>query len=113
MLGHFQMQRLVFAHDAALMSHDTSHDWCRQGAQFNEVWVDGSKYKQLSESQERLGAQREELERQRKSLSKRRPPSGGTAAGGRSSSPAQPGKTGFVKPQPARLLSSLPSSNHT
>ena len=71
---------------------------CRQGAQFAEVWVDGSKYKQLSTSQESLGTQKEELEKQRKTLSKRRPISGGTGAGGRSSSPAQPGKSSFVKP---------------
>ena len=63
--------------------------------------MDGSKYKQLSVGQERLTAQREELERQRKALNKRRPPSGGTVVSGRSSSPAQPGKTGFVKPAAA------------
>ena len=71
----------------------------RQGAQFAEVWVEGSRYKELMEGQEKLSQQREELERQRKSLSKRRPPSGGTPSGGRSNSPAQPGKSGFVKPQ--------------
>ena len=66
-----------------------------------EVWVDGSKYKRLLSGQERLGGQREELEKQRKTLNKRRPPSGGGVASGRSSSPAQPSKTGFVKPQVA------------
>ena len=72
----------------------------RQGAQFVEVWVEGSKYKELSASQERLSVQREELEKQRKILNKRKPPSGGgTVTSGGRSSPAQPGKTGFVKPQ--------------
>lgn len=66
--------------------------------------MEGSRFKQLLASQERLGAQRDELEKQRKSLSKRRPPSGGTAVGGRSSSPAQPAKSGFVKPQVARSV---------
>ncbi|CAI7992311.1 Serine/threonine-protein kinase tousled-like 2, partial [Geodia barretti] len=82
-LGHFQMQR--------------------QGAQFAEVWVEGLRYKELMEGQEKLSHQREELERQRKALSKRRPPSGGTATSGRSQSPAQPSKSGFVKPQVACL----------
>lgn len=89
-----------------MISHVTDtgflHGKCRQGAQFIEVWVEGARFKDLSASQERLGAQREELERQRKTLSKRRPLVGGSGAGGRSSSPAQPGKTGFVKPQVAR-----------
>ena len=84
-----------------------SHDPSRQGAQFAEVWVEGSRYRELSESQERLSQQREELERQRKSLSKRRPPVGGaTAAGGRSS-PAQLGKGGFAKPQVTWLVVSV------
>ena len=77
------------------------------------MWVEGSKFKQLSVSQERLVSQREELERQRKSLSKRRPPSGGpggAGAGGRSSSPAQLGKGGFVKPQLARSVAALPTA---
>ena len=66
-----------------------------------EVWVEGARYKELTGGQERLGQQREELERQRKSLSKRRPPGPGAAAGARSNSPAQLGKTGFAKPQVA------------
>ena len=73
--------------------------------------MEGSKFKQLSVSQERLVSQREELERQRKSLSKRRPLSGGpggAGAGSRSSSPAQLGKC--VKPQLARSVAALPTA---
>ena len=84
-----------------------SHDLCRQGAQFVEVWVDGFQFKDLLQRQENIGSQREELEKQKKLLSKRRPGSGGGGGGGGGrGSPAQPGKSkeGFAKPQLARCV---------
>ncbi len=44
----------------------------RQGAQFVEVWVDGYAFTDLLTRQEVLTNQREELEKQKKMLSKRK-----------------------------------------
>lgn len=47
----------------------------RQGVSFVETWVDGHAFKELAVQQERINHQREELEKQKKSLAKKKPPS--------------------------------------
>ena len=44
----------------------------RQGAQFVEVWVDGFAFTDLNTRQEQLAGQREELEKLKKQMSKRK-----------------------------------------
>jgi tousled-like kinase len=51
----------------------------RQGASFVENWVDGYAFTDLSKQQEKIGKEREEVERQRKLLGKRKPVSSATA----------------------------------
>ncbi|XP_064613598.1 serine/threonine-protein kinase tousled-like 2 [Liolophura sinensis] len=46
----------------------------RQGATFVENWVDGWAFTDLMRQQERIATEREDLERQRKLLTKRKPP---------------------------------------
>uniref|UniRef100_A0A6Q2Z1C0 non-specific serine/threonine protein kinase n=1 Tax=Esox lucius TaxID=8010 RepID=A0A6Q2Z1C0_ESOLU len=49
----------------------------RHGASFNEQWTDGYAFQNLIKQQERINSQREDIERQRKLLGKRKPsPSG-------------------------------------
>uniref|UniRef100_A0A7N8YEX6 non-specific serine/threonine protein kinase n=1 Tax=Mastacembelus armatus TaxID=205130 RepID=A0A7N8YEX6_9TELE len=47
----------------------------RHGASFTEQWTDGYAFQNLIKSQERISLQREDIERQRKLLGKRKPPS--------------------------------------
>uniref|UniRef100_A0AAX7UBP0 non-specific serine/threonine protein kinase n=1 Tax=Astatotilapia calliptera TaxID=8154 RepID=A0AAX7UBP0_ASTCA len=47
----------------------------RHGASFTEQWTDGYAFQNLIKQQERINSQREEIERQRKLLAKRKPPS--------------------------------------
>ncbi|XP_068747378.1 serine/threonine-protein kinase tousled-like 2 [Montipora capricornis] len=47
----------------------------RQGVSFVETWVDGHAFKELAVQQERINHQREELEKQKKSLAKKKPQS--------------------------------------
>uniref|UniRef100_A0A8C4E4Z9 non-specific serine/threonine protein kinase n=1 Tax=Dicentrarchus labrax TaxID=13489 RepID=A0A8C4E4Z9_DICLA len=47
----------------------------RHGASFTEQWTDGYAFQNLIKSQERINSQREDIERQRKLLGKRKPPS--------------------------------------
>uniref|UniRef100_A0A8C2WGP8 Protein kinase domain-containing protein n=1 Tax=Cyclopterus lumpus TaxID=8103 RepID=A0A8C2WGP8_CYCLU len=47
----------------------------RHGASFTEQWTDGYAFQNLIKSQERVNMQREDIERQRKLLGKRKPPS--------------------------------------
>uniref|UniRef100_A0A8D3CT12 non-specific serine/threonine protein kinase n=1 Tax=Scophthalmus maximus TaxID=52904 RepID=A0A8D3CT12_SCOMX len=47
----------------------------RHGASFTEQWTDGFAFQNLIKSQERINSQREDIERQRKLLGKRKPPS--------------------------------------
>ena len=89
----------------------------RKGAQFVEVWVDGFAFTDLLQRQEAVCSQREELERQRKQLTKRKPSSaggqgqGGTGAGGKASrggkqaTVAASGEDGFTKPSALMSLS--------
>ena len=66
---------------------------CRKGAQFVEAWLDGFAFTELSQKQEAVASHREELERQRKQLIKRKPGSsssggqgqGGSGSGGKAS----------------------------
>uniref|UniRef100_A0A3P9AAY5 non-specific serine/threonine protein kinase n=1 Tax=Esox lucius TaxID=8010 RepID=A0A3P9AAY5_ESOLU len=47
----------------------------RHGASFTEQWTDGYAFQNLIKQQERINSQREDIERQRKALAKRKPPS--------------------------------------
>ncbi|XP_034716111.1 serine/threonine-protein kinase tousled-like 2 isoform X1 [Etheostoma cragini] len=47
----------------------------RHGATFTEQWTDGYAFQNLIKQQERVNSQREDIERQRKLLGKRKPPS--------------------------------------
>uniref|UniRef100_A0A3Q3KFS7 non-specific serine/threonine protein kinase n=2 Tax=Monopterus albus TaxID=43700 RepID=A0A3Q3KFS7_MONAL len=47
----------------------------RHGASFTEQWTDGYAFQNLIKQQERVSLQREDIERQRKLLGKRKPPS--------------------------------------
>ncbi|MGH0128440.1 UNVERIFIED_CONTAM: hypothetical protein FKN15_044320 [Acipenser sinensis] len=49
----------------------------RHGASFTEQWTDGYAFQNLIKQQERINSQREEIERQRKMLAKRKPPAMG------------------------------------
>ncbi|XP_030629110.1 serine/threonine-protein kinase tousled-like 2 [Chanos chanos] len=46
----------------------------RHGASFTEQWTDGYAFQNLIKQQERINSQREDIERQRKQLGKRKPP---------------------------------------
>uniref|UniRef100_A0A8D0CL98 non-specific serine/threonine protein kinase n=1 Tax=Scleropages formosus TaxID=113540 RepID=A0A8D0CL98_SCLFO len=49
----------------------------RHGASFTEQWTDGYAFQNLMKQQERINSQREDIERQRKLLAKRKPPAMG------------------------------------
>ncbi|KAJ8251243.1 hypothetical protein GJAV_G00218880 [Gymnothorax javanicus] len=51
----------------------------RHGASFTEQWSDGYAFQNLIKQQERINSQREDIERQRKLLAKRKPPAMGQA----------------------------------
>ncbi|KAM8947146.1 serine/threonine-protein kinase tousled-like 2 isoform 1-T1 [Pelodytes ibericus] len=51
----------------------------RHGASFTEQWTDGYAFQNLIKQQERINSQREDIERQRKMLAKRKPPAMGQA----------------------------------
>ena len=53
---------------------------CRKGSQFAESWQDGSAFTELLRKQDEVSSQREEIEKERKLLIKRKP----GAAGGKS-----------------------------
>lgn len=64
----------------------------RKGAQFVEAWLDGFAFRDLSQKQEAVTSNREEIDRQRKQLNKRKPGSssgvqgqGGSGSGGKAS----------------------------
>lgn len=67
----------------------------RQGASFVENWVDGFAFTDLLRRQERITQEREEMERQRKQLGKRKP---STNAGPSKLSKATKELDGFLKP---------------
>jgi len=49
----------------------------RQGAQFVEQWTDGHAFKEVTKSLEKINQTKEEIEKQRKFLQRRKPPSDG------------------------------------
>ncbi|XP_013399734.1 serine/threonine-protein kinase tousled-like 2 isoform X1 [Lingula anatina] len=71
----------------------------RQGTSFVENWVDGYAFTDVIKRQERIGAEREEIDRQRKLLMKRKPSTGGTSRGSSKS------QDGFLKPAEKSQLS--------
>ena len=54
----------------------------RQGAQFLETWLDGFAFQEIVQEQSCIAGQREELERQRKLLSKKKVGAVGGERGG-------------------------------
>ncbi|XP_074659089.1 serine/threonine-protein kinase tousled-like 1 [Tubulanus polymorphus] len=69
----------------------------RQGATFVENWVDGYAFTDLMREQERIASEREEIDRQRKLLMKRKP-SLSNSSGGKGSRNANRDNDGFLKP---------------
>ncbi|XP_062517523.1 serine/threonine-protein kinase tousled-like 2 isoform X2 [Corticium candelabrum] len=78
----------------------------RQGHQFAEVWQDGYAFAELSRRVESISQQREEVERQRRLLTKRKPPTGAAAEKKlvKQKQSQSEGDT-FVKPNPPATLS--------
>ncbi|XP_041478196.1 serine/threonine-protein kinase tousled-like 2 [Lytechinus variegatus] len=72
----------------------------RQGAKFVETWNDGYAFTDLVKRQEKIAKEREELDQQRKSLMKRKPPNSPHPSS--KSRPKQngPNDEGFAKPFP-------------
>uniref|UniRef100_A0A1E1X8I2 non-specific serine/threonine protein kinase n=1 Tax=Amblyomma aureolatum TaxID=187763 RepID=A0A1E1X8I2_9ACAR len=85
----------------------------RQGASFVENWVDGYAFNDLLRKQEQITSEREEIERQRKLLCKKKPTMGqpkgkGVAANnGASTASASLANGEFVKPESPKDLSLL------
>ncbi|XP_023683730.1 serine/threonine-protein kinase tousled-like 1-B isoform X2 [Paramormyrops kingsleyae] len=86
----------------------------RHGASFTEQWTDGFAFQNLVKQQEWINQQREEIERQRKLLAKRKPPSGSSSQAPASSSEPKQRKAKavngaesdpFIKPSLPQLLS--------
>ncbi|KAG8192362.1 hypothetical protein JTE90_029093 [Oedothorax gibbosus] len=74
----------------------------RQGASFVENWVDGYAFTELIKKQETIATEREEIERQRKLLAKRKP-STGQPKGRANNGPAVAVANGdFAKPDPPK-----------
>uniref|UniRef100_UPI00358E6043 serine/threonine-protein kinase tousled-like 2 isoform X4 n=1 Tax=Myxine glutinosa TaxID=7769 RepID=UPI00358E6043 len=84
----------------------------RHGATFTEQWTDGFAFQNLIKQQEWINQQREDIERQRKLLVKRKPPTAGHAMSPGPAPEAKVRKTkavngseeGFLKPQAPQLL---------
>jgi len=72
----------------------------RQGASFVENWVDGYAFTDLIKHQERITQGREDIEKSRKTLSKRKPSASASSGKGPKSSASANSSTsdGFVKP---------------
>nr|XP_006811162.1 PREDICTED: serine/threonine-protein kinase tousled-like 2-like [Saccoglossus kowalevskii] len=71
----------------------------RQGASFVESWQDGFAFTDLMKQQESISSEREELERHRKLLLKRKPGSASQSISSKSNKPkANGGDDGFLKP---------------
>ncbi|KAK7153677.1 hypothetical protein R3I94_007157 [Phoxinus phoxinus] len=85
----------------------------RHGASFTEQWTDGYAFQNLVKQQEWIIQQREEIERQRKLLAKRKPPASSTSQSPSTNSEPKPRKTKavngsdndpFLKPSLPQLL---------
>ena len=66
----------------------------RQGATFVENWVDGYAFTDLTKQQERVAQERDELDKSRRTLTKRRPPASGESVPKRLKKEAD----GFLRP---------------
>lgn len=67
---------------------------------FAENWVDGSAFNELMKKQEQIATAREEIERQRKMLTKKRPPpAAGKGKGFASNGESSNGGGEFLKPE--------------
>ncbi|BES96708.1 S_TKc [Nesidiocoris tenuis] len=66
----------------------------RVGATFQENWTDGYAFQELSRRQEEIAAEREEIDRQKKLLTKKRPTNSETGRGKRSGSSGGAGGAG-------------------
>lgn len=85
----------------------------RHGASFTEQWTDGYAFQNLVKQQESINQQREDIERQRKLLAKRKPPSSSNSQAPTTNSEPKPRKTKavngaesdpFLKPSLPQLL---------
>ncbi|CAG7734829.1 unnamed protein product [Allacma fusca] len=85
----------------------------RVGATFQENWTDGYAFQELTRRQEEISTEKEEIDRQRKLLGKRRPPANDSQGSSRKRGGANSGTTtlhngtssdGFVKPESVREL---------
>ncbi|XP_067127400.1 serine/threonine-protein kinase tousled-like 2 isoform X3 [Centruroides vittatus] len=76
----------------------------RQGASFVENWVDGYAFTELIKKQEQIASEREEIERQRKLLCKKKPSAGTQKGRGNNGSATSLGLTNgdFAKPDPPK-----------
>uniref|UniRef100_A0A8C2Q8K2 Tousled-like kinase 1a n=1 Tax=Cyprinus carpio TaxID=7962 RepID=A0A8C2Q8K2_CYPCA len=79
--------------DRLRLGHFTS---VRHGASFTEQWTDGYAFQNLVKQQEWIIQQREEIERQRKLLAKRKPPSASSSQSPSTISEPKPRKTKAV-----------------
>ncbi|XP_035709293.1 serine/threonine-protein kinase tousled-like 2 isoform X1 [Folsomia candida] len=74
----------------------------RVGASFQENWTDGYAFQELTRRQEEISTEKDDIDRQRKLLGKRRPQivdgQGGSARKGRGNSAHNGSSDGFVKP---------------
>ncbi|XP_077977974.1 serine/threonine-protein kinase tousled-like 2 [Glandiceps talaboti] len=76
----------------------------RQGASFVESWQDGFSFTDLMKQQETIASEREDLERHRKLLLKRKPSTSAQTSSSKSAKPRANGnEDGFLKPQVPQL----------
>uniref|UniRef100_A0A3B3D2B7 Tousled like kinase 1 n=1 Tax=Oryzias melastigma TaxID=30732 RepID=A0A3B3D2B7_ORYME len=85
----------------------------RHGASFTEQWTDGYAFQNIVKQQDRINQQREDIERQRKLLAKRKPPSSSSSQAPATNSESKQRKTKavngaesdpFLKPSLPQLL---------
>ncbi|XP_042150032.1 serine/threonine-protein kinase tousled-like 2 isoform X3 [Ixodes scapularis] len=77
----------------------------RQGASFVENWVDGYAFNELLRKQEQISSEREEIERQRKLLCKKKPNTGQPKGKAANNGAAALANGEFVKPESPKDLS--------
>ncbi|XP_076328181.1 serine/threonine-protein kinase tousled-like 1 [Tachypleus tridentatus] len=77
----------------------------RQGASFVENWVDGHAFTELIKKQEHITTEREEMERQRKLLCKKKPSTAQQKGKGTNGSSTSLTNGDFLKPEPPKELS--------
>ncbi|XP_064456056.1 serine/threonine-protein kinase tousled-like 2 isoform X3 [Ornithodoros turicata] len=79
----------------------------RQGASFVENWVDGYAFNELLRKQEQITSEREEIERQRKLLCKKKPTTGQPKGKGATNGAAALANGEFVKPESPKDMAVL------